>query len=131
MSKLRPNAPDIEQYGYLLKQLAGAFRRRIDEQLRDRDLPLSNAQMTVLFVIEEEPGASGAELARRMLISAQAISTILRRLERGGYISRASDPANQRRRRWQLTRKAHNALARAKRAVRPIMARMLGDLTPA
>jgi DNA-binding MarR family transcriptional regulator len=87
------------------------------------------AQMAILAELADEPGASGAQLARRTMISAQAISIVLRRLERDGQISRAADPDNQRRRCWQLTRKGRNVLLRAGRVAAPVMKRMLGGLT--
>lgn len=131
MSNLRGSTGGGDHPGYLLRRLAAAFRRRLEDCLRDRHLPLSMAQMAVLVELADEPGASGAQLARRTMISAQAISTVLRRLERGGHISRAADPDNQRRRCWQLTRMGKNALLRAGHAAEPVMKRMLSGLTVA
>jgi DNA-binding MarR family transcriptional regulator len=117
--------------GYLLRQLGAAFRRRMDQRLRRRKSLLSMAQMAVLFMLAEEPGASGAQLARRTLISAQAISTVLRRLAQDGFISRAAHPQNRRSGCWQLTTKGRNELLRAQRAAEPIMVQMTAGLAAA
>jgi len=129
MSVKRGDAAGRDHPGYLLKRLSAAFRRHMDEGLRGRRSPLSMAQMGVLVSLAEEPGASGAQLARRMMISAQAISNVLRHLERDGFILRAAHPENQRRRCWQLTARGRNALLRAQRAAEPVLERMLGGLT--
>ena len=96
MSTNRRDTAGPDHPGYLLKRLSAAFRRRMDERLRGRKSLLSMAQMAVLFVLADEPGASGAQLARRLMISAQAISNVLRRLEHDGFILQAAHPDNRR-----------------------------------
>jgi DNA-binding MarR family transcriptional regulator len=63
------------------------------------------------------------------MISAQGISTVLRRLERDGFILQAAHPVNRRSRCWQLTSKGKNELLRARRAAEPVLARMLSDFS--
>jgi DNA-binding MarR family transcriptional regulator len=129
MAKKPEGAAGPDHPGYLLRRLSAAFRRRMDERLRGQSLTLSMAQMAVLITLAEETGASGAQLARRCMISAQGISTVLRRLERDGFILQAAHPANRRSRCWQLTSKGNNELLRARRAAEPVLARMLSDFT--
>jgi DNA-binding MarR family transcriptional regulator len=131
MSRLHRAVEGPAHPGYLLRRLSCAFRRSMDERLRKRHLPLSMAQMAALFALSEEPGATGAQLARRTLISAQAISTALRRLERDGFIGRAAHAESRRSECWMPTRKGRNALLRAQRAAAPVFARMLHGLSPA
>ncbi|WP_328992281.1 MarR family transcriptional regulator [Kribbella sp. NBC_01245] len=50
------------------------------------------AQYAALFVLEEQPGISGAELARRCLVTPQTMTTILRNLEAGDLIERTPHP---------------------------------------
>jgi DNA-binding MarR family transcriptional regulator len=128
MPQKRQNAAGPDHPGYLLKRLSAAFRRRMDERLRGRRSLLSMAQMAVLFVLADEPGASGAQLARRTMISAQAISNVLRRLERDGFILQAAHPENRRSRCWQLTAKGRNAMLQAQRAAEPVLQRMVSSL---
>jgi DNA-binding MarR family transcriptional regulator len=131
MSKTVTGTAGADHPAYLLRRLGAAFRRRMDERLRHRKSLLSMAQMAVLFALAEESGASGAQLARRTMISAQAISTVLRRLERDGFILQAANPENRRSRCWQLTAKGRNELLRAQRAAEPIMNRMISGLAAA
>ena len=81
--------------GYLVKQLSSAFRRRMDERLRHRALDLSMAHITALFTLQDEPGLAGAQLARRSMISAQAMNSVLRRLEREGYTVATAEDGRQ------------------------------------
>jgi DNA-binding MarR family transcriptional regulator len=131
MSKSSRDGAGPDHPGYLLKRLSAAFRRRMDERLRGRKSLLSMAQMAVLFVLADEPGASGAQLARRTMISAQAISNVLRRLEHDGFILQAAHPENRRSRCWQLTAKGRNELLRAQRAAEPVLQRMVSGLAAA
>jgi DNA-binding MarR family transcriptional regulator len=131
MSIKRGGNAGQDHLGYLLKRLSAAFRRHMDDRLRGGHSAVSMAQMGVLVNLAEEPGASGAQLARRMMISAQAISNVLRHLERDGFILRAAHPENQRRRCWQLTAKGRNELLRAQRASEPVLELMLKGLAGA
>jgi DNA-binding MarR family transcriptional regulator len=97
--------------GYLLKQLNSAFRRRLDERLRHRELDLSMAHMAALFTLQDEPGLAGAQLARRTMISAQAMNSVLRRLERDGLIGREQHPDNRHTDSWNLTGAGRQRLA--------------------
>lgn len=114
--------------GYLLKQLMSALRRRMDERLRNRELDLSMAHMAALFTLQDEPGLAGAQLARRTMISAQAMNGVLRRLEREGLIGRSQHPENRHTDSWRLTPDGTRRLGRARRVAQPVMQQMLAGL---
>jgi DNA-binding MarR family transcriptional regulator len=80
--------------GWLLKQAVDHTRRAVDEALRDHDV--SVAQWAVLNRLSEHPQLSGAELARRMLITPQAAHQALTTLERMGLVQRKPDPDHAR-----------------------------------
>lgn len=115
--------------GYLLKQLMSALRRRMDERLRNEELDLSMAHMAALFTLQDEPGLAGAQLARRTMISAQAMNGVLRRLESDGLIGRSQHPENRHTDSWRLTTDGTRRLARARRVARPVMQRMTSGLS--
>lgn len=57
---------------------------------------VSTAQIGVLRQLSDEPGLSGAELARRMLISPQGVQLALTALEKRGLVERKQDPQHGR-----------------------------------
>ncbi len=57
---------------------------------------VSTAQIGVLRQLSDEPGLSGAELARRMLVSPQGVQLALTALERRGLVERKQDPQHGR-----------------------------------
>jgi DNA-binding MarR family transcriptional regulator len=57
---------------------------------------VSTAQIGVLRQLSNEPGLSGAELARRLLISPQGVQLALTALEKRGLVRRAQDPQHRR-----------------------------------
>lgn len=57
---------------------------------------VTTSQIGVLRQLSEEPGLSGAELARRLLISPQGVQLALTALERRGLVERKQDPQHGR-----------------------------------
>jgi DNA-binding MarR family transcriptional regulator len=57
---------------------------------------VSTAQIGVLRQLSNEPGLSGAELARRLLISPQGVQLALTALERRHLVERKQDPQHKR-----------------------------------
>jgi DNA-binding MarR family transcriptional regulator len=57
---------------------------------------VTTAQIGLLRQLANEPGLSGAELARRLLISPQGVQLALTALERRGLVERKQDPQHGR-----------------------------------
>ena len=57
---------------------------------------VSTAQIGMLRQLADEPGLSGADLARRLLISPQGVQLALKELERRGLVERKQDPQHGR-----------------------------------
>lgn len=57
---------------------------------------VSTAQIGILRQLANEPGLSGAQLARRMLITPQGVQLALKSLEQRGLVSRKPDPQHAR-----------------------------------
>jgi DNA-binding MarR family transcriptional regulator len=113
-----------EQIGYLLKRLMHQFRHQVEERLR-RGCDMSLAHLVTLDQLQQEPGIAGARLARRLLVTAQTMTGLLRRLEQEGAIERRPDPQNRRADRWYLLPAGMARLNAARSAGAPVMTRML------
>jgi DNA-binding MarR family transcriptional regulator len=123
------NRTPEEQIGYLLKRLMHQFRHQVDERLR-RNSDVSFAHLVTLDQLQQEPGIAGARLARRLLVTAQTMTGLLRRLEREGAIERRPDPLNRRADRWYLLPAGVARLDAARSAGSPVMTQMLSLLRP-
>nr|PZN64387.1 MAG: hypothetical protein DIU62_09915 [Pseudomonadota bacterium] len=116
-----------EQIGYLLKRLMHQFRHQVEERLR-RECDMSLAHLVTLDQLQQEPGVAGARLARRLLVTAQTMTGLLRRLEEEGAIERRPDPHNRRADRWYLLPAGEARLNAARIASTPVMTKMLSLL---
>jgi DNA-binding MarR family transcriptional regulator len=72
---------------------------------------VSAAQVGVLRQLSNEPGLSGAELARRLLISPQGLQLALTALERRGLVERRQNPHHKRILQAYLTEEGQNIVA--------------------
>jgi DNA-binding MarR family transcriptional regulator len=79
---------------WLLKQAFYYSLTTINEAMSEHGV--STAQIGVLRQLANEPGLSGAELARRLLISPQGVQLALTALERRGLVERKQDPQHRR-----------------------------------
>jgi DNA-binding MarR family transcriptional regulator len=79
---------------WLLKQAFYYSLTTINEAMSAHGV--STAQIGVLRQLANEPGLSGAELARRLLISPQGVQAALTSLERRGLVERKKDPQHGR-----------------------------------
>jgi DNA-binding MarR family transcriptional regulator len=125
-TRAAPRNPD-EQLGYLLKRLMHLFRHLVDLRLR-RTAGVSFAHLVTLDQIQQEPGVAGAHLARRLFVTAQTMTGLLRKLETEGCIERRPDPHNRRADRWFILPPGVERLANARAAGAPVMTQMLSLL---
>jgi DNA-binding MarR family transcriptional regulator len=101
--------------GYLLRQAWQQLQGAMEVALRDHGL--SSAQFGVLSVLAREPGASGAELARGINTSPQAMNGVLAGLERNGLVQRRPHPTHGRILQVDLTDEGRRRLDEARPAV--------------
>jgi DNA-binding MarR family transcriptional regulator len=104
------------------------FRHQVDERLR-RSSDVSFAHLVTLDQLQQEPGIAGARLARRLLVTAQTMTGLLRRLEREGCVERRPDPHNRRADCWFLLPAGVERLNAARGASAPVMTQMLSRLS--
>ena len=106
----------------LMKRILVHFRSQIDEALRPQGV--TTAQLQVLYAIRNEPGASGAQLARSCYVTPQSAQSLLKGLEEGGWIVRVKDKVNDRILVAQLTQSGEELLETAEKAARVIEKRV-------
>lgn len=113
---------------YLVKQLERAIRSEMDRQAAE--VGLTALQYTALTVLQRHPGMSGAQLARRSFVTAQAGSEMIANLERKGLVTRTPDPRNRRILRVSLSPDGERVVDECSQWMDRIEKQMLADLTP-
>jgi DNA-binding MarR family transcriptional regulator len=94
------------------------FRGQMDERLRPKGI--TTAQFAVLKAIRNEPGASGAQLARACHMTPQSAQALLKGLEVGRWIVRAKDAVNERILTAKLTPSGVNSVKAGEKLIRAI-----------
>lgn len=115
-----------DRVGYQLKRVQHALRGRMDEALRG--MGLTTPQYAALSALEEEPGLSGAELARRSFVTPQTMNGVLANLEGSGLIERRSHPVHGRVLQAYLTSSGEESVSGAHEVVGEVEKRMLSGL---
>ena len=106
----------------MMKRILIHFRSQMDEQLRPQGV--TTAQLHVLKVIRDEPGGSGAQLARACYVTPQSAQALLKGLENDGWITRTKDRVNDRILIAQLTPSGEELLQTAEKLARVIEKRL-------
>ena len=104
--------------GYLLRQAWRALEGAMEIALRRHGL--TPAQYGVLTVLAREPGASGADLARAVHTSPQAMNGVLATLEREALIERRPHPTHGRILQATLTSEGERRLRAANPSIRAL-----------
>ena len=127
MSTRRPTGERGQRLTYLVKRLEMAERARMEEVLRPLGVTLH--QYTAMSILERREGLSSAQLARRHVVSPQAMHQLIASMERDRLIERRPDAANRRILRVWLTEHGKDALRACHAAVDAVEERMLSALT--
>src|SRR5580704_2266283 len=90
---------------------------------------LTVAQFAVLIALDEEPGLSNADLARRAFVTPQSMYAVLQELERLQFVVRRPHPQHQRVLQAALTGAGRRTLTSAATAVDAIEEQMLRELS--
>jgi DNA-binding MarR family transcriptional regulator len=123
----RPAGQRGQRLTYLVKRLEMAERARMEEVLRPLGVTLH--QYTALSILERREGLSSARLARRHVVTPQAMHQLIATMERDGLIERRPDEANRRILRAWLTEHGAQVLQACHRAVDEVEERMLATLS--
>ena len=104
--------------GYLLKEVQHSIRTRMDNALREIDL--TTPQYAIISELDEYPGLSNADLARKSFVTPQTMNLIVRSLEDRGLISKEIDRNQKRRLNFKLSQAGVQKLRKAHALVNEI-----------
>jgi DNA-binding MarR family transcriptional regulator len=107
----RKDIPAADPVAKLVKRMWTLFRDRLDEDLRPYGI--TTAQLQILFMLRSEPGVSGAKLARLCRVTPQTTQTLLKTMERNGWVERHKHAENERILLVSLTRSGRSLLERS------------------
>ncbi len=98
---------DIPAFG-LMVMLMHKIMNRAKELYQEFNL--NKSQAGILFALHRSDSLSQKELAARMNVTPPSITSSIQKMERDGYLTRRSDPADQRVMRLTLTEKGRSCI---------------------
>jgi DNA-binding MarR family transcriptional regulator len=141
MARIRSDARPIREpvpvsepgrdVGLALRQLMHSLRQNVEAALRAEGIDLSFVHGMVLKTLAREPGLSGAQVARRALVTAQTMNGVLRSMEAAALIVREPHPENRRQDCWFLTKNGARRMDQAHEVIDQVLGRMLAPLSRA
>lgn len=121
---------DVEgpRFSYAVGVMDRIVRRSLGAVLRPFELTV--AEYTALSLISRRDGYSNAELARRSLVSPQAMHEMISSLESRGFLERAPSESHRSIRHTHLTERSRQLLERCNIAVDEMEEMMLAGVSP-
>ena len=116
-------------FSLLLRQFFQITRVAAEEALKPSGY--SFAQCGVLLALNKEPGLTSAEMARRFMITPQAMGELLKSMEKLGLLRREQHSDNARMQALGFTQKGRRALRNCLRSMRIVEANMQSLMGPA
>jgi DNA-binding MarR family transcriptional regulator len=113
--------------GYLIKRAQTVLHDAMFDALGSHGLTVT--QFAVLTALDEEPGLSNADLARRAFVTPQSMHVVLHELERLQFVVRRPHPQNQRVLQAALTASGRRTLKSAAKAIDAVEEQMLRKLS--
>jgi DNA-binding MarR family transcriptional regulator len=117
--------------GMALRQVVQTLRQNIEAALRAHGIELSFVHAMVLKTLAKEPGISGAQLARRISVTAQSMNGLLRSMERLGLVLREPHPENRRTDCWYMTTVGLKEMQNGGQIVDGVMGRIRASMSKA
>jgi DNA-binding MarR family transcriptional regulator len=96
-----------------------------------RPLGLATAHYSLLMSVHSEPGLTGAELARRLDVTPQAVASLVTRLVDKGQLERQAHPRHRHVQELHLTDSGRQVLASADVVIDSIERQIIERLGPA
>jgi DNA-binding MarR family transcriptional regulator len=122
------DAQSLRNIGLLFRSINFSFRQEMDQALQEGGVGLSFGEISTLLSLLLHPGSNGAQLARHSMVSAQALTSVLRKLRGKRYIERRPHPDSRRADSWYLTDRGTALLERAREIFEAATSRMLSGL---
>jgi DNA-binding MarR family transcriptional regulator len=114
---------------FLVRHAWLSLRSVVAEALVQHEL--SVAQFASLLMLDETPGMSVADVARRVSTARQSANEMLGGLERAGLVERRPHPTDRRAQQIFLTKSGTARLAEAMPTVQSVEARLTADFSAA
>jgi DNA-binding MarR family transcriptional regulator len=113
--------------GYLIKRAQAVLHSAMLEALAPQSLTVT--EFAVLTALEEVPGLSNADLARRTFVTPQSMHAVFKELENRELLVRRTHPQHRRVLQAELTEGGRVTLRDAADAVNAVEERMLSNLS--
>ncbi len=124
-----PVGPDaLDRATWALRRAELAVQTLKEQRLRP--LGMAAAHYTLLISVHVEPGLTGAELARRLNVTPQAIASLVARLESRGQLERRDHPRHRHVQELHLTDAGREALHAADKVIADIEMQITDGLGP-
>jgi DNA-binding MarR family transcriptional regulator len=127
---VRPSSdppPAEESLGKLLKRTEQTLLRSKSAAVKSVGLTLP--QYVALAELAQQPGLTGAELARACLVSPQAMMVVLKAMDEQGLVERMQHPRHQTVLEIHLTSVGREALSAARERAEPVEQRIHAALS--
>jgi DNA-binding MarR family transcriptional regulator len=121
-------APAGQRIGMVLKKAEQALVRAKSAALKPAGLTL--AQYVALAELDQQPGITGAALARACLVTPQAMMVVLKTLEEQGLIVRSPHPRHPNVLELHITDAGREVLDAARHRAEPVERRVTGTFSP-
>jgi DNA-binding MarR family transcriptional regulator len=115
------------ELGYLLKEVQQLLRNKMDRALAS--INLTTSQYAVLAELEQFPGLSNADLARKSFVTPQTMNLIVQKLEDRRLLQRAVSESHGRVLKIVITAKGLELLSSAHEQVFMVEREVFGKLT--
>jgi DNA-binding MarR family transcriptional regulator len=116
-----------EELGYLVKQVQHELRKKMDNALLS--IELSTPQYAVLTELQEFPGLSNADLARKSFVTPQTMNLIVKNLESRNIVTRTKSETHGKRIDTHITEEGLSLLEKANGIVSSIGDEVFGCLS--
>jgi DNA-binding MarR family transcriptional regulator len=118
----------MDRVSWALRRAEWAVQALKEQRLRP--LGMAAAQYSLLISVHSDPGLTGAELARRLNVTPQAVASLVARLEQRGHLERQPHPRHGHVQELHLTDAGRDALRQADAVIVEIEQRIAEKLGP-
>ena len=120
--------PEPEPLDHLLAQVCRLLHSRARAVFRT--IGLYRGQPPVLRALQEQEGLTHSALAARLQVTPATITKMIQRMERAGFVTRRSDPDDQRVSRVYLTDAGRAIQSKVQQALQELEAQVFAGFTP-
>lgn len=112
--------------GHLIRRMHQVSVAIFMEETADFDI--TPVQFAILNALMEDPGEDQVTLARKVAFDPATFGSVITRLEARGWVRRAPDAVDRRRKLLSVTKEGAEVALQMRRAVAKVQARILGPL---